>query len=202
MKEYFGRYEFDYNESISKLNYNRSFKDWFDILLSACLGGISAIVVCYMINYQLKTGVEWVSVIMVLLFGFTAFLKLSYFISKLLEPTREIIKIDKKSESVQLKLAYFKKIKMDLSELSSIEYHLHKDTVGISGNIKDRFWVEIELITKTRNRVKCLHVNPSVFLQSVEIKSNLIKVSKKMVKKIAKELEIESRWKGVVDEEN
>ena len=205
MKESIGNYEVSSSESTFKLSYTRTLKDWVDILIALSLGLVSMGAIIYLIGYILDHEFEWIYILIVLCLSIFGFIKLSYSISRLTEPTKGIIDLEKQRKTVLIRLAHFKKLTMNLSELSSIEYHLVSDVShsADSDNRKRRFGVEVELVTKSKNRIKFLHINPSTLIDygSSKIKHDLLRTSKLLVKRISTELQIEKRWKGEVNEE-
>lgn len=204
MKQPFGNYEIDFDASVFILNYKRTVKDWYDISSSGLFGFICLLVIYFATIEQLEQALDLIYIILIVCFGFVAFWKLGYSIARLLEPTKEIIRIEKKSGNVYIKLPFFRKLKMEMTKFSHIEYHLHRDIFEIDDLKKNRFWIEIELITITKKRLKIININPTNLFKedSEKTKNELIKVSKTITGKISQELNIKSNWKGIIDEEN
>lgn len=205
MKQQFGNFEFDKDNSVSILNYNRSSKDWFDILSSLLIGLLSASVVFYIINAMIKD-FSWIDPLILLVFGFVAFLKISYSISRLLEPTKKLISINKNSGTVELKSSKFKSQTVNLSDISLITYNLNKDEVDLTDQdsstiIKNRFWIEVIFLTKNKQHIKAFNINPSHIFDKGDYKTKeiLLSKSKKLLKKLARELEVEYRYKGFIE---
>ncbi|WP_299884117.1 hypothetical protein [uncultured Lacinutrix sp.] len=141
-----------------------------------------------------------------MVFGFVAFQKISYSISRLLEPTKELITIRKSANIVELKSTKYKSHKINISDISLITYRLNKDEVDLSDSetgtiIKNRFWVDIEFLTKNKQHIKVFNINPSHIFEKGDYKTKqmLLSKSKKLLKKLANELGIEIRYKGFID---
>ncbi len=205
MKESIGNFEVSSSESTFKLSYTRTSKDWVDILIALLIGCGSLSTIIYLINYILDHEFFWLYIVILLCLSALGFVKLSYSFSRLTEPTKGIVEFDKQNQSVQVRLPHFKKLKMNINELSSIEFHLHSDIShsADTDNRKRSSWVEMELVTKSKNRIKFLHINPSTLIDygSSKTKHDLLRMSKSIVKSISTELQIEKRWKGEINEE-
>jgi hypothetical protein len=67
--------------------------------------------------------------------------------------------------------------------------------------IKNRFWIEVEILTKKEELIKILNINPSHLFQKKDIKTReeLLNRSKILINKLSTELGIESRYKGFKD---
>ena len=208
MKQKIDLYKFDLSDSALKMNYNRTFKDWFDILSSVLFSLLSFSIVIFLFLKVLKE-FDWFYTCIIGVFGFTGLLKASYAIGRLLEPTNELIKIEKEKDLVKIRLTKFKNIELKISELSHITYHLNRDIVEYHDSdsatiIKNRFWVEIEIVTKKKELIKILTINPSHFFQKndIETREKLLNQSKILIKKLSTELRIESKYKGFKDRKN
>lgn len=200
MKQKIGRFEFDMSDTVSILNYNRTFKDWFDILSSLLIVLLSSLVIVFLFLERIEK-FDWVYICIIALLCFIIFLKGSYAIGRLLEPSKELIKIEKDKKLIKIQLTRFKKVTFKISELKLINYHLNTDTVVHSDSdsatlLKNRFWIEIELMTKNRESIKVLNINPSHFFQKndLETRQELLNRSKILIKQLSIELGIESRF--------
>lgn len=208
MKQKIGHFEFDLSDSISKISYNRTFKDWFDILSSMILAFLCLLVVVFLFLELLKE-FDWIYTCIIGIFGFITFLKTSYTVGRLLEPTNELIKIEKEKDLINIRLTKFKNIELKISELSLIIYHLNKDRVEYSDSdsatiIKNRFWIEVEVLTENKELIKILNINPSHFFQKkdTETTEELLNRSKILIKILSTELGIQSKYKKFKNQKN
>jgi hypothetical protein len=207
MIDLFGNYNIQSNDSLVKLNYLRTSKDISDLFLLALFGIGSLCISSFLLAHTLNTNFSWINLIVILIFGLTGVVKVLELISRLSEPTNEIICIDKKSNSILIKEPHFKKEKILMSELDCIEYHLHTDYVRYSStsvsSIKKRYWIEVQLFIKNERKIKILNINPSQILDigNERTKRELFKIAKPLISKISNELEIRNIYKGVIDED-
>lgn len=208
MKQSISYFEFYEKDGISKLSYKRTFKDWFDILSSLLIALLCLSVVIFLM-VKLSEELDWFYIFIIGVFGFIAFLKFSYTIGRLLEPTKEFIEIDKDKNVVNIRITPLKKIALKISELSLISYHLNSDTVTYSDPdsatvIKNRFWIEVDLLTKNKEVIKVLKINPSDFFQRKdnETREELLSRSKILVQKLSNELGVKSKYKNFRDLKN
>lgn len=203
MKTTFGGYEIDDQETLFSLHYSKTLLDWVYIIGYGLFGVICLGVVCFSFYEMLSKDFDFMYIVMILLFGFVAFIKLSYTIARLFEPTKEMIRIDKQKNRVRLKTSIVNSIEMNLSELNVLNYRLCKDVVEMDNHHKDRFWVEVELVTISQERIQILHINPGdlIYKGSVDTKNELLRMSKKMTKRLADALGIESRYAGMIDKD-
>lgn len=191
-------YKFQQNGLKTSLSYQRTLKDWFDITVSGGAGAICLIIVYFLIAYKLSQELDWIVVIIVLVFGFVAFTQCAYFFSKLSEPTSNVIEIDKESQKVQIKLPHFKRLEIDLHELTSIECSLKREFARSHSSGGFRYWAEVDLQTKTMGKLNALTINISNIIKSstVHPQDELLTTSKHIVDKISEEMGIHSNWTG------
>lgn len=201
MKQKISHFEFHISDSVSIVNYIRTFKDWFDILSSMTLALLSFLVVIFLF-YEIFLKFDWIYTFIIGIFGFFTFLKASYAVGRLLEPTNQLIKIEKNKDLINIRLTKFKNISLKISELNLITYNLNRDVIEYSDSdsatvIKNRFWTEVEILTKKKEVIKILNINPSHLFQKTDniTKKELLNQTKTLVKKLSTELNIESRYK-------
>jgi len=198
MKQKIGHFEIHSKNSVTKIKYTRTLKDWFDILGSLFIALLCLSIVIFLL-FEISKGFEWIYTCIIFIFGITAYSKASYSIVRFLEPTNELIKIDRNKGLINVRLTKFKKIELRITELSFLIYYLNKDIIQYSNSIiKKRYWIGVEILTKNNELIKILTINPSSFFQEKDNKTEeaLFKHSKILIDKISNELGIKSRHKG------
>ena len=106
MKESIDNFEVSSSESAFKLSYTRTSKDWIDILIALLLGLGSVGAIIYVIGYVLDHEFHWIYILIALCLSVFCFIKLSYSFSRLTEPTKGIIDLEKQSKNVLIRLAH------------------------------------------------------------------------------------------------
>lgn len=191
-------YTFEKNGLITSLSYRRTLKDWFDIAVSGGAAVICLIIIYFLIVHELSKELDWIVVILALVFGFVAFTQSTYFISRLSEPTSNVVEIDRECQKIQIKLPHFKRLEIDLHELTSIECSLKREFARSHSSGGFRYWAEIDLQTKTMGKLNALTINISNIIKSstVHPQDELLTTSKHIVDKISEEMGIHSNWTG------
>jgi hypothetical protein len=199
MRSSIGPYQIENSPTFFRLSKKHSSKDWLDIFVSIIMGTMSVIAVIFIINERLLITFNWLLLFICLIFSFVAFLKLSYAVTRLLEPTQNIILVNKTTRIVTFGLTQFQKLKVHQSELKLIKYQLNKEVVKSSENqFKDKYWIDVKLITKDKSYPLFI-INPTNFIDN-DTKSQLIKIAKETINTVSVALEIENRWIGLVTE--
>jgi hypothetical protein len=204
MTVFFDHYNIKSNNSLVELNYSRTSKDWFDFLILAIFGTAALFITGFLIVQLIKSEFSWIYIVVIVLFGFVGVIKIIELISRLSEPTKGIITIDKTSNTIVIKKPHFRKERIEVAELAYIEYCLHTDFVRVTNSKqKRRFWIEVHLYKKGDEKIKILNINPAriVDLGNERNKRELFKTAVPLITRISEELGIEVIYKGVIHEE-
>jgi hypothetical protein len=204
MTKLFDNYYIERNGRIVQLNYSRTSKDWFDFLILTFFGMGALFVSSFTIIRAIRSEFSWIYTAVIILFGFVGIIKIIELLSRLSEPTKGILTIDKQFNSLIIKKTHFKKEKCLISELNCIEYSLHTDFVRVSNHSpKRRYWIEVQIQVNKDRKIKILNINPEhiLDLENEKTKNNLFKIAKPLLNELSLDLAIKSVYKGVIDEE-
>ncbi len=204
MTETLDKYYFKRSEKLIQLEYSRTSKDWFDFLVLTLFGIGSLSVSGFLIIQAIRSEFSWIYIVLIVLFGFVGAIKLLELFSRLSEPTKGIITIDKETKSIIIRKSHFRTERRLISELDCIEYSLHTDFVRISDQSpKRRYWIEVHILSNDKRRIKILNINPSDVLDpgSEKTKRNLFKTAKPLINELSDNLSIKPVYKDVVNEE-
>ncbi|MDF1697566.1 MAG: hypothetical protein P1U56_17105 [Saprospiraceae bacterium] len=186
----FGNYTFISDVNNSKLNYVRSTKVWIDSFLSLLFAIVCILFIGILIYRMTEEGVSLISVILLLLSGYVAFIKIAYAIDRI-GVTEGIIDIDRKSDLLTIRSSRFRKVTLPLKDINGITYHLHSDMVGFEKR-KQRFCTKVQFTTTTNQSIQALLINSESVLDKGmrNTKQELMKITHTLVKHIASELNI------------
>jgi len=185
--------------SIFQLSYNRSIKDWIDILVSLILGITNIVMILCFLYLSLDHDTMFIIFISLLIIvsGYTAYRKFSYVFLRLFSPTKQLVSIDHHKGNVTIKLPYDKTMTFKKSDIGLVVYKINTDFVEFSDHIvKQRFWVDVILVQKNKKNLTILTINPEDIIESNSycIKKKLRKLGKGLSKALAKEMGVEYRY--------
>lgn len=190
-------------ESIDTLSYRRNSKDIFDSLVS---GTISCLLISFTIFFFSLIATQSISLLNVLTLAILTIgnlYQLTLFLSRILQPRKGIIIINYKFNKVTFRNNLFRKRTFLINELNKLEYEFHSDTVNFDGYVKIRHWVEVYVRTKNQEEIKIFNYNTRNILDSGndDIKRELLKDIKPLIKLITSKLKIEYGYNGIVNHE-
>ena len=188
------------NNSIDNLSYNKNPKDTFDLLIitATTLFIIGFTIFSSYIIYNQEF--SWFNLLILLILVIGSVFQLIKFLSKLLSPKSKIISIDNNLKFLEFRNHPFKKKRISFSELNKLEYVLKSDLFNNYDLLyKNRYYIELFIVTKNQNRIKVLNYNPrNIIIKSDDkTKKKLLKDIKPLVSEISKILNIESRYIGI-----
>ena len=204
MAETFDKYYFKRSEKSIQLDYSQTSKDWLDFSILTLFGLGSVSVSGFLITQAIRSEFLWIYIVLIPLFGFVGAIKLIELLSRLSEPTKGIITINKQTNSIIIRKPHFRTERYLISELDCIDYSLHTDMVRISNQSpKRRYWIEVYILFKDKRKIKILNINPSDTLDSgsEKTKRNLFKTAEPLVGELSDILSISPIYKGIIDEE-
>ena len=176
-----------------KLEYTRTSKDIFDLLISFTGSLLILVFISFIIIKGLLVEFAWIYILVCVLFGFVGFMILSYFVNRLSNSSKHVLLIDKTSKTVNIRQPLFSKKNIKCDDLMLVEFEVHESLVGLSGHQKYIQWAEINLIMKDRTKLNLLIINPTNIIdwRYTDLEKELKSSSKDLSKKIANGLGIE-----------
>jgi len=202
VKEEFYNYRLIKKDDISILKYSRSTKDWIDLLLKAILAIASLLFLCIVIYSVIKSTFEWYHIIIpTAIFIGCIYIWLD-FISSLIQPTGKILSINKIDREIRISRPFCKTQSIKISDIRQIEYTLIEDIVSFDSTSKFRYHTDVVLVTNKNEKINLLIINPSEILDLNynDEKKFLRERSTPLVKAIAKEMGVLSKFNGLVKE--
>ena len=200
MKKQFGAFSTESTDYTFTLDYSRTTKDWFDILVAGVPGVICFLILFFFTIRGLGPRSVWFFLLVILVVGCAAVFLCSYAYSRLLEPTKGIIHLDKPNGTLSVKTPKSKTLKFVIADLRLIHYHYHSDIIEYPVDIskrKKRFWGEVELEMKGRKKIKIQAINLTYIIDRgpEAAKKEIEKTTKDLAKNLGRGLGVESRLK-------
>jgi hypothetical protein len=144
-----------------------------------------------------KEGFNWVYLIISALFGFVGIIQMDKSYASLKTPSKNILIWNKNQNYLTLR-NHEKKAEIKLSDLNVIEYQMQSNTITLDGRPKNRFWIVVTLVLRGGLRESLIQMDlvRIITFENPKYKTELKKSAKNLTSLIAKQLNIEARWKG------
>jgi hypothetical protein len=197
MKTNIENYIIDVSTGNFSLSYSRSIKNvltlaFFVISTLVCLS-----VSIFLVYLIAKEGFNWVYLIISALFGFVGIIQMDKSYASLKTPSKNILIWNKNQNYLTLR-NHEKKAEIKLSDLNVIEYQMQSNTITLDGRPKNRFWIVVTLVLRGGLRESLIQMDlvRIITFENPKYKTELKKSAKNLTSLIAKQLNIEARWKG------
>ena len=175
------------------VDYIKSIKDWFDTFFVIAIG----IALCFATYILLEYGITTTNYVVIgggLIFAFQAILQSSSGISRLFQPTKNLLIINMKSLSVKSRHSPFASKTYPLHELKSFVFKRKKEAVikvGSTGTMTRKYCV-VNAIFNNKEQKRFFTINSKSFLSSdKKAESEVVKTAQKLTFELNKILKNE-----------
>jgi len=170
-----------------KLEYTRTSKDYFDLILGLIASLFCLATLVFLIRLQLIADFSWFNLFTTALVGFVAVKSISYFLARASNTSRHVLYLDKVSKRFTIRDSIFSKQVLAVQNVMRIESELHTDIGGSSENPKRRYWGEINLIMNHSKVWNLVIINSPYLLHSntINIEKELKADCKALANKLA-----------------
>jgi len=187
------------------VDYTKSLKDWFDTLLTLLFGAALSFATYFLLTVGFDGKKSFIVIGAGLIFAFQAILQSASGISRLLQPTRNLLVIDRNSKTLFSRHSPFSSKRFPLDNIQSLIISGKKDNVFIArGRQIKRTYCTISAKLKDKTETTLFSINTKRFLRpSVKtIETELYSQAKQLTFELNSFLKTNYKWTGYNEEEN
>lgn len=191
---------FTITETFDKLvvDYDTTLKDKFDTFITLTLGLLSSVATYFILHYGIKT-INYVVISGGLIFAFQAVLLTLSGISRLCQPTKNLLIIDKTTNNLISRTNIFVSKKISLDEIQTVVVSGNKENISVGdGEKMSRIYCSISLKLEGKSDILLFNINTNRFLRTSiqKLETELYSKAKRLTSEINKHLKSKYQWKG------
>lgn len=180
------------------VDYDKSLKDWLDTFISLAIGLILSVATYFLLEQGFKT-TSYIVIASGLIFAFQAVLQSTSGLSRLFQPTRNLLIIDKKSKILFSRLSPFTSKTFSLNEVETliVSGHVEKNFIG-SKNQQKRTYCTVKAKLKDKAEEKLFTINTNRFLRpsAQKLETELYSKAKRLTTELNNYLKSKYKWTG------
>ncbi|MBO9635944.1 MAG: hypothetical protein J7578_22770 [Chitinophagaceae bacterium] len=188
-----GNFTIQQENGKTTINYHRSLKDWFDIILFL-VPGIAAFTFI-VIMYRHTRFSDWIYWVIAGVLGFYALIKLAEGLSRLIRPVRSIVVINQ--HDLTSRYSGFRKTVIPLHEISQIQLRGTKEEMAGKAT-RTSTYCKIEVLDKQGKATPIILINTKKLfrLSNKKTSADVYDVGQELAKFLAEKTHVTYRWMG------
>lgn len=180
------------------VDYDKTLKDWFDIFITLAIGSFLSLVTYFLLRQGLKT-TSYIVIVGGLIFAFQAVLQSASGLSRLLQPTNNLLIIDKNSKTLYSKHSPFTSKTFALDDIQTLIVSGQKEKLVVgSKNQMTRTYCTITAKLKDKADETLFTINTNRFLRpsTPKLDTELYSKAKQLTSELNNYLKLKYKWTG------
>ncbi len=187
------------------VDYRRTMKDWFDTLITLILGLFLSVATYFFLRQGFKT-TSYIVIGGGLIFAFQAVLQSASGLSRLFQPTRNLVIINKNSKTLYSKHSPFTSKTFSLDDIQTLIVSGQKNKLLMRGskNQMTRTYCTISAKLKDDTETTLFTINTNRFLRPSDqrLETELYSKAKRLTTELNNYLKSKYKWIGYNEEDN
>lgn len=182
------------------LDYKKTPKDRFDGFMVLIIGILLSIATYFLILQGIRV-TSYITILGGLIFAFQAVYQTISGISRIFQPARNLLVIDKKEEKIIIKRAFFSSKIYPLKEVQTLIVNGQKEKVFTGEQIRRTYCsVNIKLTNSSVEQLFVINTHRFFQASSEKIETELYTVAKQLTTELNRHLKLNCRWSGYHEE--
>jgi hypothetical protein len=180
------------------VDYNKTLKDWFDTLITLAIGLFLSVATYFLLKQGFKT-TSYIVIAAGLVFAFQAVLQSASGLSRLLQPTKNLLIIDKNTKKLFSKYSPFTSKTLFLDDIQTLIVSGQKEKLFVgSKKTMTRTYCTIKAKLKDKEEEKLFTINTNRFLRTTDkrLKAELYLKAKRLTTELNNYLKSKYQWTG------
>lgn len=185
------------------IDYDKTLKDWFDTLITLAIGLFLSVATYFLLQQGFKTS-SYIVIAGGLVFAFQAVLQSASGLSRLLQPTRNLLVIDKNAKTLFSKHSPFTSKTFSLDDIQTLVVSGQREKLFVgSKNQMTRTYCIISAKLKDKADERLFTINTNRFLRpsSQKLETELYSKAKRLTSELNNYLKSKYKWTGYSEAE-
>jgi hypothetical protein len=180
------------------VDYNKSLKDWFDTIITLTIGLFLSVATYFFLEQGIKTK-SYIVIASGLIFGFQGVLQTVSGVSRLFQPAKGLLIIDKTAKQLSLRLPFFSSKTISLNDIEGLIVNGQEEKISLgSKNKMKRTYCTVNVKLKDNSVEKLFTINTNRFLRpsNQKLETELYSKAKRLTTELNIHLKSKFKWTG------